>query len=608
MPLRRRRHRLIILFATTVCAWMCVGPGNGAVVVVANHDKQSIQLDAAVDGDRPQRIQLAPGDARPILGSRSVIVRTANDGRVTQTPLSPDTAYAATLSDPQGQPILQRINLGESGTRPWPFISDPPLELPGAGEIPVKILVDEDERRPRNVWEPIIRARIDAASEVLNAHAGITLKVVAVDTWDSDNSQTDFFRSLTEFERKVMPTPARLAIGFSSQYAIAKGRIHLGGTRGPLHPHILLKERANNVLETERLELLVHELGHYLGASHSAEPTSVMRPVLGQGLQRAAGSHVQFDAANTLLMSLLAQEVRQRRVQDISQVTAPTRQRMAEIYRTMQASLPEDPAAEQYIAIVAGAGGRPLLEDAKRILAQIDRVAKLRHKMAQRDKHDKKGDAEDAPSNLESGDRILEFYVRQAALAAKMVRPENANRALLLALGVAFDDGKLLSRFDKTRPVVDFVEGPAQQAKRMKVFDRPTMRGSTAAAQHFFASAFLVSATGSEAARSATTVRELTDGVGGRDLNLSEVTANRAGLVFAYALLSGRLTLDDVAKRFSVAEVLPPTDETAARLDFAADDTPHSLRSTDLDAALVQIEAAVANMPLYRGSATAIGQ
>ena len=78
----------------------------------------------------------------------------------------------------------------------------------------------------------------------------------------------------------------------------------MAGTRGPLHSHILVREWSPQMSEPERLEFLVHELGHFLGASHSPEPDSVMRPVLGDQPGRSARAfRIRFDPVNTLVMS-----------------------------------------------------------------------------------------------------------------------------------------------------------------------------------------------------------------------------------------------------------------------------------------------------------------
>ncbi len=255
---------------------------RAAVVVLANRTKETVALTAAVDGKlRP--VSLAAGQSQPIFAERGVRVRANPPGTEREIPLDAGCAYyVAPVA--AGAPLrVARIPLGESPGRTWPAAAPETVDLESAGVIPVKILVDEDEYRPQSVWEAEIRARIARASDILAAHAGVRLKVVAVGTWDSNDAEHDFFLSLEEFEREVQPAPAQLAIGFSSQYEIMHGRVHMGGTRGPLHSHILIKERAREVLESERLALLVHELGHFLGATHSRQAASIMRPVLPPG-------------------------------------------------------------------------------------------------------------------------------------------------------------------------------------------------------------------------------------------------------------------------------------------------------------------------------------
>jgi hypothetical protein len=465
-----------------------------------------------------------------------------------------------------------------------------------AGVISVKILVDDDEKRPRRVWEPLIRERVDKASAVLDAHCGIRLKVVAVDTWNSDNNETDFERSLSEFEGEVLPSPATVAIGFSSQYVIAKGRVHLGGTRGPLHSHILIKERSQNVLEPERLELLVHELGHFLGATHSPESTSVMRPVIGQGLQRAAGAHNQFDPPNTLLMSLLAQEIRQRRVRELSAVSGETRHRMQQIYTAVDPTLPNDPAAEHYVRLMQTAGVEPLLDDTRRILAEIVRVAQVRRDVEARET------AAGKPAKKPlSGDQLLEFYVRQAALAAKHVRRDNAPRAMLMALGIALDDRGVLLKLPTADEVVPHVEGQQQRAARIAAVGQPTMRGRAELAQQFFIAANLVAMTGSETARSTETLKQIAEVRGTAALGFDNIAANRAGVVFAHAVLSRQLSLDEVAQRFTVEAFLPPLEGLREGNNVSELDKEFALQNQQqIQAELMHLEARLATLPVYQ--------
>ncbi|RIK85851.1 MAG: hypothetical protein DCC67_03410 [Planctomycetota bacterium] len=582
-----------------LAAWVGVvaAPGRAAVVVIANRTAEPLSIEAAID-DQPSRpVQLAAGQCRPLFAHAGVRVRGMQEGGLGELLLEPDCAYYIGVLGEGGGVAIHKIGLGESGVRSWQARALPPIELPHAGVIDVKVLVDDDEVRPRKLWERTIRERIDRASSVLDAHCGLQLRVAAIDTWDSDDRQSDFNRSLMEFEREVLPAPGVVAIGFSSQYQIATGRVHLGGTRGPLHSHILIKERSRNVLEPERLELLLHELGHFLGATHSPEPTSVMRPVIGQGLQRVAGAEVRFDPPNTLLLSLMAQEIRQRRIRDVGGLSPETRRRMREIYEAIDPTIGDDPASGRYSQIMAGANAKPLVEDTRRILQEINRVAHLQRK------RNEELAAQPGGGKPVSHDQLLELYVRQAAIAAKNIRRDNAEKAFLLAMGVALDDAGLLQKLPLGAAVTPHMESQQERESRLAAFGQPTMRGRADLAKHFFVSAHLVVLMGSETARSAGLAKELLDSHGASGFSFADMAANRAGIVFAHALLGDRLSLDDVARRFSCEAFMPPIDGLREQLgakEFSdAFGGPGDERLTN---ELNSIEARILALPAYQAA------
>src|SRR5262249_31961693 len=146
-------------------------------------------------------------------------------------------------------------------------------------------------------------------------------------------------------------------IGFTSQFQITKGRTHLGGTRGPLAHHILLREWSQYVTEPERLELLVHEVGHFLGAVHSPEQDSVMRVILGDKQARAKRFVIHYGRRTTLAINLIADEWRQHPLRSIWDVSADTKDRLRVVYEAINQALPDDPAAAQYIHILQQTGG-----------------------------------------------------------------------------------------------------------------------------------------------------------------------------------------------------------------------------------------------------------
>ena len=215
--------------------------------------------------------------------------------------------------------------------------------------IYVKILVDEEERTRRDVWQIRLKQRLDRASEIINEYCDIQFALSEFGVWQSDNRETQINRSLREFEQEVEVAPAQIAIGFTSQYRFRKGINGLGGTRGPLHTHILIREASPNTQEPERLEALVHELGHFLGAAHSGNPKSVMRPIIANGLTRFNGSPIAFDRRNAKILQLVGTEVSALGLQKFHQLSDLTRRRLLVEYKGLAAELPQDPAAKQYI-------------------------------------------------------------------------------------------------------------------------------------------------------------------------------------------------------------------------------------------------------------------
>jgi hypothetical protein len=333
----------------------------------------------------------------------------------------------------------------------------------------------------------------------------------------------------------------------------------MGGTRGPLHSHVLIKERARNVLETEKLELLVHELGHLSGASHSPEPESVMRPVLTGGLQRRAGAQVQFDPVNTLLISLLGDEIR-RGVRKLADCSPDTRRRLREVYAALEPTMPDDPATGHYLQLVRAAEAIPLLQDTRKVLLEIVRVAGV----------EKQRLAATPALGADQGDRLLEFYVRQAARAAKLVRRENGPRAFALAIGFALDDQGLLASLPIAGTIAQQLESQQERRERVDVLGMPTMRRRNDLAKHFFVSVHLTALAGSEAARTAGLAKELRDAQGGSGFSFRDLMADRAGVMFANAVLTGRLSLDEVAADFTVDAYLPALDDLREDMDAAA--------------------------------------
>ena len=234
-----------------------------------------------------------------------------------------------------------------AGQPAWTPTPEPPSAV---CIIPVKILADEKEPTLQRVWEKRYRKRLAAASEIIERCCRVRFQVVDVGTWSSDDAAHKLDKLIAEFERKVRPAPARLAIGFTGQYESLREDKRVGETRAPFHPYILIRERGRQITEVERLQILVHELGHFLGAAHSPDEYSVMRADLGKCLARSRDFPIGFDAPNTLVLWLVGEELRTRPLTHIGQLPPASKVQVRAVYASLAAALPGDPTAPQFLA------------------------------------------------------------------------------------------------------------------------------------------------------------------------------------------------------------------------------------------------------------------
>jgi hypothetical protein len=218
--------------------------------------------------------------------------------------------------------------------------------------VAVKILVDQKEPAVQQIWEKRYRDRLAAASDIFERTCHVRFQVVAFGTWSSDDKIHDFLQLVNDFDRKVNPAPAQLAIGFTGQYNTLLKDVHIGASRGPFRSHILIREWGRDITEPERLEILVHEMGHFLGAVHSPEQQSVMRPDISDRQSRLKDFRISFDARNATIMSLIGVEMGKHRLFHLGQLPPATKQQLGGLYRALAKALPSDPAAPRYLAML----------------------------------------------------------------------------------------------------------------------------------------------------------------------------------------------------------------------------------------------------------------
>ncbi len=305
---------------------------------------------------RPREFALASGEVMPITVDRPAQIAFTAAGQRKSFRVVPNGLYYFGESRP-GQIDLGQIGLstpeitlpGNVASLPAEQPPDAVAAVPATVVIPVKILFDDAEVSARGAWERRMRARFDEASSILKKHCFVEFQIVAIESWHSDSAIGTLEQLLGQFERSVDPAPARLAIGFTGQLQRNIQDRHMGGTRGPLHTHLLIREHVNKNSEPERLELVLHELGHFLGAVHSPESNSVMRPALGDRQARATRFRIGFDPLNTLAMCLVSDELRARPRVSFVEMQPATRVELLRIYLDLGRAIPGDPTAFRYL-------------------------------------------------------------------------------------------------------------------------------------------------------------------------------------------------------------------------------------------------------------------
>jgi hypothetical protein len=580
---------------------IAISSAHADVIVLANRTPASVGFRFVPKSGEAQQLSLPKGDTMPLfLDGKADIVFAAKGGQKHYT-LDANCAYY--FGRGQGGSVdLQKIGLGEDGTaadgRKLPESASRAPKL----SIPVKILVDEEEPGRPGIWEQRLKRRVEAASAIFEKNYRIGFHVAAIGTWKSDNSITDFFDALREFEQKVDPSPAKIAIGFTSQWPMARGRIHMAGTRGPLHSHILVREGSPQINEPERLEFLVHELGHYLGAAHSPEPMSVMRPVLGDNRAGRSDFHIQFDPVNALSVAMVTEEMRRSNISKASQLQYATRKRLEQIYQELARSMPEDPAGAQYAGLMR-TNETPLAVSARQVLQQIVRAAV-----------ENKGlpltaiEGSKEPARRE-GDALTSYYVREAARAASALPAEVAVPAFLLGVTIGLGTSTTPTNIPGAPGLVQTVEPASDRQIRLAVMGKPTVRGRLDLAQHFFSSAYRTASTNAETSQAALIDVEISKALRPGGLSFKVIASDRAGSRFGRSLVDKRFTLRWLATTFEVASYMPEIDSLPDGLAAKDLNSQFGVKTDPRFAKkLREIDQSVLLLPGYRTTGAVFGR
>jgi hypothetical protein len=424
--------------------------------------------------------------------------------------------------------------------------------------IPVKILVDEEQRAVQQRWEERLRRQVARASELFETNFRVRFAVIAADQWRSDDSIRDFVASLKEFEQKASLDGARLAIGFTSQYRFQPGPLKLGGIRGPLATHLLIRDWPQHYTETEQREVLIHELGHYLGAVHSPAADSAMRPVLGDGKARSRQFTIQFDPLNTFVLYLVAEDLRRRPIRGLVDLSTTTKELLREAYADAARILPGDDTAVQYAALltpapVAASAPTAVVVERTPLRSIVQAITAAAERNRQLPTPQAVGFVR--PYRLD-GDELTDYYVRSALSAGRSLPDSDRHHAILVGLGIALDDSDLLRSNVLTRRLWTSGESDAERRRRQAVLGTPTMWNRRDLAQHFMVSAALAAHFGPTAAELAGIQKEVQDAQQSSGFSFVDLAADLAGIEFARRPLAGALA-GDVESTFRVADYFP---------------------------------------------------
>ena len=583
-------------------------PAPAAFVAVANHTDREVRFTLVHPGAEPRAETLAVGEGRLVPVGRQPEVSFTAGGKVVKFGLTPYTAYVFTEKD--DAIALHGVELAAALPKP----GDVPVKPPATGEplrVTTHLLVDDADARARAVWEKALRQRVAAASDVLERQCGVKLDVVTVGEWASDPGAADFDALAADFEKKVsLAKGATVAIGYTSRAirgAEDTTATLTGCGRGPLRPHVLVRERHPRT-EAERVEILVHEVAHFLGAAHTPDPQSAMRPKLGDARAAGAKYRVGLDPLNLLAVGVWAEAVRGGNVKTWDDLKPAARDRLRAIYKTLARLAPDDPVALRYLNALAAVrdqgavapdpgpvGAKPAA--VSQLSPRQEAVRKVVRAATQR----ATDLAKLAPADRPKGDKLTADLVRAAANAAVTLDDALQTPAFLVGLGVALDDSTTLQDNPLTGRFCKPIESEAERRERTASLGVPTVRHRRDLCQHFVVSAALADLLGPGPAEAAGVTKELLDLRGDSGFSFADLTADFAGVAFAKQVTADRHVIERYRDGFKVEDFVPAVTDVPDGLtpkQFAAGyggvDDPRFLKATD------EVRRRVAEMPGFR--------
>jgi len=565
---------------------LCLAPARlaAAVFVLANATADPVKITVIHPGREPVSAELGSGEVRPFHCGRRADVEFDRGGKPTVLRLDAYAAYVFVTK----KGVTELLGIDTAG-KPVP-LDDVPAAPPAATglNVTVKLLVDDADRRTRRAWEPAVRKRFAAAAEVLAAHCPVTFEVVAADEWPSDPAATDLPSLFADFTKVVKPAPARLAIGVTSRLPKGEGGGPFGHAgKEPLGTHVLVRE-AEPRTDPERVEVLVQQLGKYLGAVHSADPASAMRTKLGDGKATFARFRLGFDPLNTLVLNIWVEELAAGKAAGLADFRPAAKARLGRLYATLANGLPEETLPVEYAALAAKAEGKggaaaeeprvaaapapqdppPVLEEKprpappeppptrpeRRLTPKQEAARKVVRAVVQR------AEQNAAAATRLRGDELTESYIKTAADIARFEEKDIRPAAFLIGLGIALDDSEILRKNPLSGEFCKAVESDEERKTRLTVLGLPTVRNRRDLCQHFAVSAALTELVGGTLAEQAGLAKEIMDMRGPSGFSFTDLCADLSGIAFARLMKSDTDLLEQWWMAYRIDDFVPKMD------------------------------------------------
>ncbi len=223
---------------------------------------------------------------------------------------------------------------------------------------------------------------------------------------------------------------------------------------------------------------------------------------------------------------------------------------MKRIYLALGKELPDDPAADEFIAFLnlrpASASSPPpkpseLVLATQAVVQAVVNAARVNSR---------------ASTELKA-DGMTEYFISRAAAEAVKQSPTVAPKAFLLGIGIALDDEKLWREFPMLGQFCQEVESDYDRQNRLSVLGRATIFGRHDLAQHFILSCALAVQMGPLAAEQAGIAKEIKDAQGGSGFSFVDLSADLAGITFAAQVCDGKIPLDKLADSFNIRDFMP---------------------------------------------------